>query len=105
MTLNEIAYNIRNIVEGGISGEDSNISIRQIEAMVHYHRAELLMKYTDNGRYISEKMISEDTVNLENNSISLPETVGFPNNRGIVSIVWYDNDDSFQLGEEGVRKE
>ena len=52
MTLNEIAYNIKNIVEGGISGEDSKISIRQIKAMIHYHRAGILQKYTNNGRNI-----------------------------------------------------
>ena len=42
MTLNEIAYNIKNIVERGIAGEDSNLSIRQIKSMVDYHRAQLL---------------------------------------------------------------
>ena len=44
ITLNEIAYNIKNLVEGGISGEDSNLSIRQIKHMVDYHRANLLTK-------------------------------------------------------------
>ena len=49
MTLDEIAYNIKNLVSGGIHGEDSNISLRQIKAMIHYHRAQLLLKYTDGG--------------------------------------------------------
>ena len=54
ITLDQIAYNIKNLVEGGISGEDSNLSIRQIKHMVHYHRANLLTKYTDSGRYTSD---------------------------------------------------
>jgi hypothetical protein len=94
MTLNEIAYNIKNIVEGGISGEDSNISIRQIKSMVHYHRAQLLMKYTDSGRYLSEKCYSEISGNIpEDGAITAPEVLGFPNNKGIVSIsIWPSND-------------
>ena len=49
MTLNEIAYNIKNIVEGGRHGEDSSISIRQIRHMVNYHRARLITKWTEGG--------------------------------------------------------
>ena len=59
MTLNEIAYNIKNILEGGAATLDSNISIRQIQAMIHYHRAQLLLKYTDGGRYISSAITSK----------------------------------------------
>jgi hypothetical protein len=90
MTLDEIVYNIKNIVEGGISGEDSNISNRQIKNMVHYHRAQLLMQYTDMGRFLSEKLYSEISGNIPNNGmITAPEVIGFPNNRAYVSIsVW-----------------
>tara|TARA_R100000808_G_C2131101_1_gene140307 strand:- start:627 stop:1328 length:702 start_codon:yes stop_codon:yes gene_type:complete len=96
MTLNEIAYNIKNIVEGGIHGTDSNISIRQIKSMIHYHRTNLLMQYTDMGRYLSEKMMSFfNTSAPADGVISLDniEFVGFPNNRGLVSIsLWPSSD-------------
>ena len=59
-TLNEIAYNIKNIVEGGVGSDDSNLSLRQIKYMIHVKRAELLLKYTDNGRKTSESMYQVD---------------------------------------------
>ena len=86
MTLNEISYNIKNLVEGGITGEDSNLSIRQIRHMVHYHRANLLTKYTDSGRFVSDAMfqeISRTTANLN----GIPEVLGWANNRAIRDIV------------------
>ena len=86
MTLNEIAYNIKNIVEGGATTLDSNISIRHIQAMIHYHRAQLLLKYTDNGRYISSAIISQYDDNLNNGYIDIPPILGFSNNKAIVSI-------------------
>ena len=86
MTLNEIAYNIKNIVEGGATTLDSNISIRQIQAMIHYHRAQLLLKYTDNGRYLSSAIISQYDDNLNNGYIDIPPILGFSNNKAIVSI-------------------
>ena len=90
MTLNEIAYNIKNVVEGGIHGTDSNTSIRQIKSMIHYHRAQLLLKYTDGGRYLSEKCYSEINNYIPSDGkIDAPEVVGFANNKGISSIsIW-----------------
>ena len=41
-TLNEIAYNIKNLAYGGINKEEENISTRQIKFWIHYHRAEIL---------------------------------------------------------------
>ena len=87
MTLNQIAYNIKNIVEGGIAGDDSNLSIKQIKHMVHYHRAQLLVKYTDSGRYVSESMLQKLNYGLTTGSFSLPELIGFTNNRAIRDIV------------------
>ncbi len=52
MTLNEIAYNIRNLAQGGSPTDDSKLSLRQIKAWIHYHRLGLLESYTDNGRKI-----------------------------------------------------
>jgi len=87
MTLDEIVYNIKNILEGGLQGNDSNISNRQIKAMVHYHRAQLLLKYTDSGRYLSEKLYSYKRSAITDGYIDLPEMVGFPNNRALISVM------------------
>ena len=90
MTLNEIAYNIKNIVEGGLHGTDSNISLRQIKSMIHYHRAQLLLKYTDSGRYLSKSLqqtVSSPAVGF----FEIPSFVGFPNNRGIVEVMLRDS--------------
>jgi hypothetical protein len=88
MTLNEIAYNIKNILEGGATTLDSNISIRQIQAMIHYHRAQLLLKYTDGGRHISSVITSKinEAIDDEFGYIEMPPLLGFSNNRAIVSI-------------------
>ena len=59
-TLNEITYNIKNLVSGGVASDDSDISNRQIKFMVHYHRANLLMQYTDNGKKASNVCFQMD---------------------------------------------
>ena len=43
-TLNEIAYNIRNVISGGVAQDDTDVSLRQIKFMRHYHRANFLVK-------------------------------------------------------------
>jgi len=92
MTQNEIAYNIKNIVEGGISGEDSNLSIRQIRHMIDYHRAQLLLKYTDGGRFVSEPMFQTYTDDVSTGAIALPSPIlGFANNRAIKEIYMVKN--------------
>ena len=49
ITLNEIAYNIKNLAYGGRSSTESNISISQIKHWVHYHRAKLIAENDDKG--------------------------------------------------------
>ena len=90
MTLNEIVYNIKNILEGGVVTEDSNISTRQIKSMVHYHRAQLLVKYTDSGRYLSKSLqqtVSSPAIGF----FQIPSFIGFPNNRAIVEVMLRDS--------------
>jgi hypothetical protein len=92
MTLDEIAFNIKNIAEGGISGEDSNLSIRQIKFMIDYHRANLLLKYTDGGRYTSEPMYQTITDEFNNGSYEMESPIlGFANNRAIREIFLVKN--------------
>lgn len=98
MTLDEIAYNIKNIVEGGISGEDSNISIRQVRSMVHYHRAQLLMKYTNNGRFLSKVLFQ--TVASNQPFFEIPAFLGFANNKAIGEVVMRYNSLVAQLPSE-----
>ena len=92
MKLNEIAYNIKNLVEGGISGEDSNLAVEQIFHMVDYHRAQLLVKYTSGGRDVSDAMLQTKSNSLAQGKINLPTAVlGFPNNKGFKEVVVIKN--------------
>jgi len=86
MTLNEIAYNIKNIVEGGVAGEDSNLSLTQIKHMIHYHRATLLTKYTDSGRYLSQASCQTLVGSNTTGSITCGRLIGWPNNRAIKEV-------------------
>jgi len=49
ITLNEIAYNIRNLAYGGKNSTENNISLEQIKHWVHYHRAKLIADNVDKG--------------------------------------------------------
>ena len=50
MTLNEIAYNILNLVRGGRSNNNDHISISQIKFNIKYYRAMLIRRdFTRNG--------------------------------------------------------
>tara|TARA_R110000787_G_scaffold6527_1_gene22777 strand:+ start:1350 stop:2000 length:651 start_codon:yes stop_codon:yes gene_type:complete len=90
-TLNEIAYNIKNIVEGGVGSDDSNLSLRQIKYMIHVKRAELLLKYTDNGRKTSESMYQVDVLSPSSSGATYKPFVGFNDNRAIRSIALRDS--------------
>lgn len=54
--------------------------------MIHYHRANLLLKYTDNGRKTSEVMYQVHKDRLNGVGIDLKPFVGFNDNRAIRSI-------------------
>ena len=97
MTLNEIAYNIKNIVEGGRHGEDSSISIRQIKHMVHYHRARLITKWTEGGRYVADTFLSNKSYAIGTSSsymgeFTISRYLNFPGNKGLFNIQIYDRD-------------
>ena len=49
ITLNEIAYNIKNLAYGGSTSTENNISLRQIKHWIHYHRAKLIADNIDKG--------------------------------------------------------
>ena len=58
-TLNEIAYNIKNIAYGGNAPKEVNISIEQIKHWIHYHRAKLIADNIDKG-ILSNHIIWQD---------------------------------------------
>tara|TARA_R110001632_G_scaffold5934_2_gene24082 strand:+ start:1535 stop:2638 length:1104 start_codon:yes stop_codon:yes gene_type:complete len=49
ITLNEIAYNIKNLAYGGNTSVENIISIDQIKHWIHYHRAKLIADNFKNG--------------------------------------------------------
>ena len=87
-TLNEIAYNIKNIVEGGVGTDDSNLSMRQIKFLIHTTRANLLVKYTDNGKRTSESVYQIDLLNAKSVGVTYKPVVGFNDNRAIRSFAF-----------------
>ena len=87
-TLNEIAYNIKNIVEGGVGTDDTNLSMRQIKFLIHTTRANLLVKYTDNGKRTSESVYQIDLLNAKSVGVTYKPVVGFNDNRAIRSFAF-----------------
>lgn len=89
MTLNEIAYNIKNLAEGGYSTDDSKLDIRQIKAWVHYHRLGLLETYTDNGKKIpsgATQNLGLFTIPDSESYLTLPRVASLGSTRAISSI-------------------
>ena len=49
ITLNEIAYNIKNLAYGGTHSTEESMSIKQIKKWIHYHRAKLISDNLNRG--------------------------------------------------------
>tara|TARA_Y100000592_G_C5467475_1_gene317499 strand:- start:75 stop:980 length:906 start_codon:yes stop_codon:yes gene_type:complete len=49
-TLNELAYNIKNIAYGGNTNSEQNVSTQQIKFWIHYYRAQILGEMIADGR-------------------------------------------------------
>ena len=49
ITLNELAYNIKNIAYGGHATDESGINTKQIKFWIHYHRARLIAENLERG--------------------------------------------------------
>ena len=56
-TLNEIAYNIKELMSGGDEKLEQNISTRQIKHWVHYHRAKIIEEKILSGSTIDRRWI------------------------------------------------
>ncbi len=59
MLLSEIVFNIRNLIEGGISDNSFDLSNRQIAFIVAYYRAKIIKQQTDQGQSLSPQLISD----------------------------------------------
>ena len=49
-TLNELAYNIKNIAYGGNTNTEQNVSTQQIKFWIHYYRAQIINELIADGR-------------------------------------------------------
>jgi hypothetical protein len=58
-TLNEIAYNIKELAYGGHALEGSQLPIRLIKNWVNYHRAALLREYYADGKNVHPSSLQE----------------------------------------------
>ena len=90
-TLNEIAYNIRNIVSGGIASDDDNFSMRQLKFIINNQRANMLLNYTNSGRYISPIVAQTKTWQFNASSRTqsfqdVPELLAFNGKRAIADM-------------------
>ena len=77
-TLNEIAYNIKNLAYGGNSPKEVNISTKQIKHWIHYHRAKLVVDNIDKGilsNHILWQELKLDVHNYNNVSVKLLDTL------------------------------
>ena len=73
-TLNEIAYNIKNLAYGGNAPKEVNISIKQIKHWIHYHRAKLIADNIDKGimsNHVLWQELKLDIHNYNNSSVRL----------------------------------
>ena len=77
MTLNEIAYNILNLVRGGRSSNNDHISLSQIKFNVKYYRAMLIRRdFTRNG--IITRHLEQDLGCLELQKVDASKCCNLP---------------------------
>lgn len=77
MTLNEIAYNILNLVRGGRSSNNDHISLSQIKFNVKYYRAMLVRRdFTRNG--IITRHLEQDLGCLELQKVDASKCCNLP---------------------------
>jgi hypothetical protein len=81
-TLNEIAYNIKELMSGGNETKEQQISTRQIKHWVHYHRAKIIEEKLLSGAPIDRRWIQPITTvrTLYNNNFDLVGNLSYTNN-------------------------
>ena len=68
ITLNEIAYNIKNLAYGGSTSTENSISLRQIKHWIHYHRAKLIADNIDKGILNDQSIYQQMALTLRNST-------------------------------------
>jgi len=69
ITLNEIAYNIKNITYGGSNTTENTIPLRQIKHWIHYHRAKLIADNIDKGITNDQSLFQPMAITARNSTI------------------------------------
>jgi hypothetical protein len=105
-TLNEFAYNIRNIGRAGNSdADDENIKISMVKFWINGYRAKLIFEFTNAGKLIDPQLVQDlGVVPLEEvdkadsdcpecvkwgcniYKVDIPKLVDLPNNRGLLFV-------------------
>ena len=65
-TLNEIAYNIKNLAYGGSYSIEESMDIRQIKFWINYHRANIVTENIDRGILNHHNLYQEQELSLYN---------------------------------------
>ena len=68
ITLNEIAYNIKNLAYGGKNSTENNISTNQIKHWIHYHRAKLIADNIDKGITNNQALYQSMSITARNST-------------------------------------
>jgi len=76
ITLNEIAYNIKNLAYGGKYSTESSITISQIKHWIHYHRAKLIADNIDKGITNDNNIYQNAELTFANSTIRMFSTYG-----------------------------
>jgi hypothetical protein len=122
MTLDQAAYNIRNLGAAGLGNSDDNrLGIRQIKFWIQYYRADFITQFTDAGKDIDPQLVT-DLGNLELTEVDMadaphcqgvewgctvmkiiiPKIVALPKNRGLIFVGKVDKRTMFQRHEANV---
>lgn len=120
-TLNELAYNIRNIARSGQgNSDDDRLTISQIKFWIRYYRSEGILQTTNYGKEIHPQMVQDlgivplvevdatdsdcPTVQwgCKIKKVTVPKFVDFPKDRAIVFVGKIDKREPFILGNADV---
>ena len=120
-TLNELAYNIRNIARNGQgNSDDDRLTISQIKFWIRYYRSEGILQTTNYGKEIHPQMVQDlgivplvevdvtdsncSTIEwgCKTKKVIVPKFVDFPKDRAIVFVGKIDKSEPFILGNADV---
>ena len=65
-TLNEIAYNLKNLAYSGNSNTEEDLSNRQIKFWIHYYRGQILTELMEDGKGVPYECLQSINPTREN---------------------------------------